>query len=172
MELIQSTTVTGTATTSVVFSSIPQDGTHLFLNISARTLLASGGGNVTLVPLNQGRPNEISINGGTASVFPNISARGTGNPGIWTQINATIPNYTKVGLKTVIYDGGSTTLTSGNNDVLAYTTTASGGTTSGTGAITQLTVSLVSGGTDQVIEANSRFSLYKLTAGTGGATFA
>lgn len=171
MELIQSTTVTGTATTSVVFSSIPQDGTHLFLNISARTLLASSG-NVTLVPASQGRTNEITIGGGTANAWPSISARGTSSPGIWSQINATIPNYTKVGLKTVIYDGGSTTTSSGNNDVLAYTTTASGGTTSGTGAITQLTVSLVSGGTDQVIEANSRFSLYKLTAGTGGATFA
>jgi len=166
MQLIETKTL-GTATASIEFTSIPQDGTDLYLLISGR------GSNVEatqfVIP---------SFNGSTAS-FSQISSGGNGS--------AAFSYSSPVRFLGEIAGGGSTSNTFGNLSVYIFNyagstnksfsadgvgenngTTAQQNITNGlwsnTAAITSVTVTANTGN----LAIGSTISLYKITKGSDG----
>lgn len=172
MQLIETRTL-GTATSSIVFSSIPQDGTDLLLCMSLR----SAGAGVSQINI------QFNSSGGTAYIdrFLNgsgsISTTGsrtgqsvmriTAIPGTsytsqtFSNAQAYIANYSGSAAKSVSLDGVTENNASESYQeiVAAYWTNTS--------AITSITLTNQSG--DNFV-ANSMASLYKITKGSGGAT--
>jgi len=151
MILIQSTTVSGTATTSVTFSSIPQDGTHLVVVGSARSATAD------TVSISYGRAGTgYSLNatsGGMATgAFPNNTI-----PGFFGGFYGLFPNYAGTAVQSGLSD--ATTPATNLSTRSAYNSTTAGSM----GSIT------ITG--SRAFADQSRFAIYKITAGTGGATF-
>jgi hypothetical protein len=165
MTLIETKTL-GSGAASIEFTSIPQDGTDLFIlcslrgatsglvnqrisfngstaNFTARTLEGNGAssGSVSVTNGNIGNSND---NGTTANTFNNISI--------------TIPNYTISSNKNYLAENVTE-----NNAATAYQHSVAG-LWSNTAAITSLAISAATGN----LSTGSTISLYKITKGSDG----
>jgi hypothetical protein len=168
MELIQSVTVSGTATSLVEFTSIPQDASHLFMVLSLRSTHTSD--TTARIRFNSVSTNyeQISISGSQNNNPPQFLTEF--DSGIWSVANLTITDYTKTGTKAMLLESQSVTPTiptSTGRDIYAHNTVSSN-----TAAVTSIQVDVRAGATNYNFQEGSRVALYKLTAGTGGATFA
>jgi hypothetical protein len=170
MQLIETKTLTVAAAT-IVFTSIPQDGTDLVVIGSSRTNRANTINDPFLV-----RPNGSSANGtarrlvGNGSTVSSISDTYIfgGEGSTTSQTSNTfgnslcyIPNYTSNTNKSFSTDGV------GENNATSAGQMISAGLWSNTAAITSLTF-LPESGTQ--FEIGTTISLYKITKGSGGAT--
>jgi hypothetical protein len=167
MQLIETKTL-GTAAASIEFTSIPQDGTDLFLLISGR------GSNAEVTSY-----VEVSFNGSTSS-FTQRSLGGTGSTAnsftiparflgetvgngatsnTFGNLRVYIPNYSGSTNKSFSTDGV------GENNATTAQQNLTAGLWSNTAAITSVTVSALSGAN---LLTGSTISLYKITKGSDG----
>lgn len=168
MALIESKTL-ATATASIEFTSIPQDGTDLVLFVSARTNAtdASDGAAVRVNPNGSTTSKTERVLRGTGSstssstdTFFNLRA----NPSNFTantfgNSSVYIPNYTGNSFKTMSADGvNENNATSAQQEIRAWLW-------SNTSAITSLTIAAI--GSNQMV-AGTTISLYKITKGSDG----
>jgi hypothetical protein len=166
MKLIETKTL-GTAAASIEFTSIPQDGTDLYIAVNARTTNAATTDSVLFklngVTTNQSRRRLQGLGSGTPNSSTTTSLQFTvvgdtatsntfGNAGIY------IPNYAGSTNKSVSID-----LVTEHNATTAYQELHAG-LWSSTNAITSL--SFEGQGTNFV--AGSTVSLYKITKGSDG----
>ena len=155
MELIQSTTVVGTATTTVTFTDIPQDGTHLYCVASTRFNGATGGA-VSVGPIG----DLYSLNFVASAGRTNFSATNSTSPaGFFGSGIALFTGYTRTFTK----NGLSETTEPVNN------LSEKRGFTSDSDGVAMTSVTFNIGGA--ALAPGSTFAIYKITAGTGGATF-
>lgn len=169
MELIQSITVSGTATSLVEFTSIPQDASHLFLVLSLRTTHTATVDSRIRINNVSTNYEEMTFDGTANNSAPNFRVPGTNNATHWAVGNLTIQDYTKTGLKGMLLEGQAimpTTSVAGHN-ASAYNTVSSN-----TAAVTSIQIDLRISTTNYNFADGSRIALYKLNKGTGGATFA
>jgi hypothetical protein len=168
MELIQRTTVE-TATTTIDFTSIPQNATDLVLLLSART--TSGTNNVDAIirfnDVTTGYNYRLLQGTGTAT---NSQAASDGRIGTVPAINITANTFSSNYIYIANYAGSTNKLYSSDNTMesngtLSYTETTAG-LWSNTSAITKITFVLSAS-----FEVGSSISLYKITKGSiGGIT--
>ena len=166
MKLIETKTLVSAAA-SIEFTSIPQDGTDLFLLINGRT---TGSGNTLNISFNSsttGFTNRtLQANGASVSVFSNYvryagivnSSSETANT--FSNSSIYIPNYTLSNNKSY-----SSNAVSENNATTAYSATIAG-FWANTAAITSITLTHI----DSNLAAGSTVSLYKITKGSDGVT--
>jgi hypothetical protein len=158
MELIQSITVSGTATASVTFTDIPQDSNHLFATFSARTTANTGSMRVRFIGDLGGDNVNLSGTESTGGPSPGIPGAFTA-AGLFISGYVFMPDYNESGIKSALVDSvlPNTNVTGkiahSTDDIAAVTTLAF----------------LMLGG--DFFADQTKFSLYKITAGTGGATF-
>ena len=167
MQLIETKTL-GTAATSIVFTSIPQDATDLLV-------LAAVRGSISQIALPFFMAPNSATSGGTrrvllatlsgqtfagsdfeSGVIPSATTTANG----FSNTTIYIPNYTSSVAKSWSTDSVIPP-TSGDGRIYFESNLWSG-----TGAITSLTFSTSSGN----FVADSMISLYKITRGSGGAT--
>jgi hypothetical protein len=167
MELIETKTL-GTAAASIEFTSIPQDGTDLYVLASARASATELAGGAILFL----RPNGLSTNqtsrilsgsGSSVASFTDPSILGRSNPNNFTantfgNTSFYIPNYAGATNKSVSIDGA----TENNATFTRMEITAA--LWSSTAAITSLTFITLAGN----LEAGTTISLYKITKGSDG----
>ena len=170
MLLIETKTLT-VAAASVVFSSIPQDGTDLILVCSTRASGAvisqlnvqfnASGGTAYSDRTLEGDGTTISSGGRSSQPVVRI----TGNPGTnatantFSNVQIYIPNYTSSVAKSVLFNGVTE-----NNATLAYASIVAG-VWNNTAAITSITLTDQNSGN---LVVGSMFSLYKITKGSDG----
>jgi hypothetical protein len=174
MKLIETKTLL-TSASSIVFTSIPQDGTDLFLLMSLRDTFAGGG--VTQINI------QFNSSGGTAYSDRTLEGNGsaayivnrtgqsfvrvTAVPGptftanTFSNAQLYVPNYSNGATKAVLLDGVSERI-----NAEAYHAIVSG-YWNNTSAITAINITTQSTGNFAV---GSMASLYKITKGTDGIT--
>lgn len=169
MELIQTQTL-GTAAASVVFTSIPQDGTDLVLLGSVRTARALANDNVRLRFNSDNTEGNYTArvvygNGSGVSSFTENSYIGdvngnTSTADTFSSISIYTPNYTGSTTKSSSVD-----TVSENNATAAYQSLIAR-RWNNTAAITSMEIGFTATGANLV--AGSTFSLYKITSGSDG----
>jgi hypothetical protein len=157
MELIQSVTVSGTATTTVEFTGIPQDSNHLVAAFTARTTANSGSMRVRFISDTGG--DNVSLSGTETTGGPQVSVMGASqSANFFSTGYLFIPEYNESGIKSALFDFVQPNI---GTDKIAHSTDNIAAFTS---------IQFLMNGGDRFAPA-TRFSLYKITAGTGGATF-
>ena len=169
MELIQTQTL-GTAAASVVFTSIPQDGTDLMLLGSVRTARANANDFVDLRFNGDNTDGNYSArvlygNGSSSSSFTENSYIGdvngaTSTADTFASINVYLPNYTasvtKSGSVDTVFENNATF---GAQSIVARLW-------NNTAAITSMEIGFTATGANLVV--GTSFSLYKITKGSDG----
>jgi hypothetical protein len=162
MKLIESKTL-GTAQSTIVFTSIPQDGTDLVALLSLRN---SEGTNTATIAFNTGGTYSNRWLNGTGSSVNSGDAQidYVANSGLFTastfgNSSIYIPNYTGSTAKSFSSDGVS------ENNATAANQLIIAGLWSGTDAITSITFTSGGGGNFAI---GSTISLYKITKGSDG----
>ena len=169
MELIQTQTL-GTAAASVVFTSIPQDGTDLVLLGSVRTARALAGDNVRLRFNSDNTEGNYTArvlygNGASVSSFTENSYIGdvngnTSTADTFSSISVYMPNYTAAVAKS-----SSIETVSEANDTTAYQSVIAR-LWNNTSAITSMEIGFTAASSNLVV--GTSFSLYKITKGSDG----
>jgi hypothetical protein len=157
MELIQSITVSGTATASVTFTDIPQDSNHLVATFSARTTSNTGSIRVRFIGSTGG--DNVNLSGTESTGNPSVPIPGAFTAAeLFTSGYVFMPDYNESGTKSALVDSvqPSTNVTG----KIAHSTDS-------IAAVTTLAFLMVG----DFFADQTKFSLYKITAGTGGATF-
>jgi hypothetical protein len=167
MILIESKTL-GTAQASIEFTSIPQDGTDLYVLASARASATElAGGAILFLRPNGLSTNQLSRilsgNGSSAISYDDSSILGRSNPNNFTantfgNTSFYIPNYAGATNKSVLMDGAP------ENNATFTRLEMTSGLWSSTAAITSLTFITLAGN----LEAGTIISLYKITKGSDG----
>lgn len=170
MQLIQTVTVGAGGAASIVFSSIPQDGTDLILLISARTSLAQTAPALLSITLNSQGSSRITLKalGATVTSTSTVAGRaiainaGNSTANTFSNTSIYIPNYTSTtdkpaSIDTAVIANDSTNILIGT-DADSFPLSA---------AVTSITITENANNT---IVQNSTASLYKITKGSGGAT--
>ena len=172
MKLIESKTL-GTAAASIEFTSIPQDGTDLYLSISTRTTsnisgeqwaFGEFGFNADGQGVNQSGKSLFGNNSSASSFsaaprFYSTSSAATSNT--FANISAYIPNYTGATQKSFSIDSVNE-----DNSAAGGFLLITAGLWTGTAAITTIKLFPRSGVGDFAI--GSTVSLYKITKGSSG----
>ena len=163
MKLIESKTV-GTAVASVEFTSIPQDGTDLYLTVSSRT---TGAGPDCFIRPNGSSSNlsgrRVRGNGVNAASSTETSAYvencvSTDTASTFSNNSVYFPNYTSAAFKSMSLDAiRENNATDARQAIFAALW-------SNTAAITSITI--VPSSTN--FDVGSTFSLYKITKGSDG----
>jgi hypothetical protein len=175
MQLIETKTL-GTDAASIEFTSIPQDGTDLLLKVSARSTRASGFiFDSILVTFNGSAVAQYSsrillAQGASVSSLSESSVARLGfvmyanaagsTSNTFSNAELYIPNYTSNANKSTSSDSVT------ENNATSSILNISAGLWANTAAITQITCAASDGN----LTADSVFSLYKITKGSGGAT--
>jgi hypothetical protein len=162
MKLIESKTL-GTAQSTIVFTSIPQDGTDLIALLSLRN---AEGTNTATLSFNTGGTytnrwlvgTGSSANGGD-SRYDYVANQGTFTASTFGNSSIYIPNYTSSSTKSYSSDGVA------ENNATGTATVIFAGLWSGTDAITSITFTAGGGGNFAI---GSIISLYKITKGSDG----
>jgi hypothetical protein len=173
MQLIASTTVTGSNATNISFTSIPASFTDLVVYFSLRQTADS---NDTMLRFNgvdtsysqrtlQGNGSSVSSNTGTSATF--IRLYGGADPPPYTSNTFSngmlyIPNYTAAVNKSFSVD----TVTENNATTAVQGLIA--GLWSNTAAITSIEFDFYGASSDYFVGSSA--SLYGITKGSGGAT--
>jgi hypothetical protein len=162
MTLIETKTL-GTAASTIVFTSVPQDGTDLMALLSLRN---SEGTNIASIAFNTGGTyTNRWLNGTGSSVSTDTSrfdyvANSSGfTASTFGNSSVYIPNYTGSTAKSFSSDGVSENNATAANQVIIA------GLWSGTDAITTITFTAGGGGNFAI---GSTISLYKITKGSDG----
>lgn len=169
-ELIQTITTTSNVP-SITFSNIPQDGSDLYILVSARSTAAANWHPLRFVfNSDTGNYFQRRIYGFATTVDPSYDSWGIEMPGtnvvsnLYGSASITIADYSSSSLQKLVvfqFSSGNTT-SSSLNQVAA-------GKWTGTAPLTSL--SFDAEGTNN-IAAGSVFSLYKFTPGSDGVTSA
>ena len=162
MKLIQTITVSGTSTTSITFSSIPQDGTDLVLLVSARdsvneNLFLRVNTDAFIFTARRLVGNGSTVSSSSTGDVPSTQATAS-TSNTFSNGSYYFSNYTSGTTKTISVD-----TVSENNGTLAYQMIQAASYPDND----PITSVGFDGGT---ILAGSTFSLYKITKGSGGAT--
>ena len=167
MQLIETKTL-AVDTASISFTSIPQDGTDLFVLLSLRsTPTVDPAGSYYIVAINGGgtsistryiQGTGIAVASSTLANFAGIASSNGGTSNTFANDSMYLPNYTSSNAKIYSVD----TVTE-NNASGAYQTIISG-LWNNTSAITTMTFTASSGN----FMTGSTISLYKITKGSDG----
>jgi hypothetical protein len=171
MKLIESKTL-GTAQASIEFTSIPQDGTDLFLLMSTRSTRNVGGFSDVFVTFNNstsgysfsklvgdGSSPSVGAVSNTSNIYPFDTAQATLTANTFANSSIYIPNYTAAVNKSVSFDH----VTENNATNSLQTITA--GLWANTAAITSIKFAIISGFSYDI---GTSISLYKITKGSDG----
>lgn len=168
MSLIQTVTVSGTTTSTVTFSSIPQDGTDLVLLVSARSSTTDPNLTMTFNGVSTTYSGRAFGGTGSTAFSENVSVNldSSATPSTYTantfgNSQVLICNYAETTVKRMSLDSVQ------ENNATSSVQRLAALSWSGTSAITLLSVTSAAGAT---LVAGSTFSLYKITKGSGGAT--
>ena len=167
MTLIETKTL-GTAAASIVFTSIPQDGTDLVVLISTRDTRVSVGNGINLLP--NGSSSNLSmrnLNGNGTTV--QSSSRTDGLIGVQPSASSTADTFSNISVYIPNYSG-NTNKSFSSDSVAENNATAAeqwliGALGSDTAAITSITFQPT---TADNFVAGSTISLYKITKGSSG----
>lgn len=171
MTLISTATVGAGGAANIVFSSIPQTFTDLYLVISSRSSAADSVGFIRFNGLNANLnsrfmlgvpPSAIASQDGSNIYFSNTRTENDANA--FSNAGIYLANYAGSTHKTVTTEGANNTISNG-----AITMHLVAGLWANTAAITQITLVTASG--NNFVQHTSA-SLYGITRGTGGATIA
>jgi hypothetical protein len=174
MSLIETKTL-GTAAASIEFTSIPQDGTDLFLFISGRSNRAGNISDYIAITFNSNTSNYsarfLQGDGSAATSETDVSAGAARIVGQATGASATsdtfannsvyVPNYTQSVAKS--YSSDVVT----ENNATAARQVIIAGLWNDTSAITSLKLEPLSGGANNFVTGTT-ISLYKITKGSDG----
>jgi hypothetical protein len=162
MKLIESQTL-GTATATIVFSSIPQDGTDLYAVVSARNSVDAAAGTIAFNTGGSYTRRRLLGSGSSASsdtpTNDYLIDTSTQTANTFGNSSVYIPNYTGSTAKSYSVDAVDENNATGADQALYA------GLWSGTDAITSITFAPVGGGNFAI---GTVISLYKITKGSDG----
>lgn len=165
MKLIETITVGSGGSASIVFNSIPQTFTDLYIVFSLRGTTSANSVEIRLFPNGVGGSDRLLYafgSGGagtnTSSNLRGVTSAATASSNTFGSGGVYLPNYTLTGAKNI----SMTSLSENNNSVADLYVL--GGTSTTTAAVTSFTISPVSGNFAQYSSA----SLYGITKGSDG----